>query len=83
MIVVPVFITSCQVSDKPKIGPVTIQTAITPAASRKAQGQPHCLAMILARLPWRSSMAAPPGLAVAPFCACAVTDQGMADWIQL
>jgi hypothetical protein len=41
MIVVPVLITSCQVSLKPKIGPVTIQTRITPAASAKVFGRPQ------------------------------------------
>src|SRR5881275_345856 len=39
-IVVPVLITSCQVSEKWKKGPVAIQTRITSVASAKAQELP-------------------------------------------
>ena len=35
-IVVPVLITSCQVSEKPKMGPVMAQTRMMPRASAKA-----------------------------------------------
>src|SRR5687768_6932552 len=38
--VVPVLITSCQVSEKPKSGPVTAQTSTTPRARPKANGVP-------------------------------------------
>jgi hypothetical protein len=41
MIVVPVLITSCQVSLKAKIGPVIIQIAITATASAKVLGCPQ------------------------------------------
>src|SRR6185503_3279371 len=41
MIVVPVFMTSCHVSLNAKIGPVTIQTAITATASTKVLGRPQ------------------------------------------
>jgi hypothetical protein len=40
MIVVPVLITSCQVSLKPKIGPVTIHTMITESARKNVLGLP-------------------------------------------
>jgi hypothetical protein len=40
-IVVPVLITSCQVSLNRKIGPVTAQARTTAAASRKAEGAPE------------------------------------------
>ena len=38
--VVPVLMTSCQVSEKPKIGPVTAQTRTTPSASPNAHELP-------------------------------------------
>ena len=49
MIVVPVLITSCQVSEKPNTGPVTAQTSTTATAVTKAQDRPawveaHCAA---------------------------------------
>ncbi|TCS88455.1 hypothetical protein EDD80_103320 [Anseongella ginsenosidimutans] len=40
MIVVPVLITSCQVSENPKTGPVTIQALINPPATINAIGEP-------------------------------------------
>ena len=40
MMVVPVLITSCQVSEKPKSGPVTAQTSTTATAAMKAQDRP-------------------------------------------
>jgi len=43
--VVPVLITSCQVSEKPKIGPETIQTTIVATASRKVIGRPESWAI--------------------------------------
>jgi hypothetical protein len=49
--VVPVLMTSCHVSEKPKSGPVTIQIAITARASRKVLGRPHQEATFLAMLP--------------------------------
>ncbi len=39
-IVVPVLITSCQVSLNPKMGPVTPHTSTTPTAAAKALGRP-------------------------------------------
>ena len=41
MIVVPVFITSCHVSLKAKIGPVTIHIPITATAKEKVLGFPQ------------------------------------------
>lgn len=41
--VVPVFITSCQVSEKLKIGPVNIQVIIVSKASKKVQNEPAAL----------------------------------------
>ena len=38
--VVPVLMTSCQVSEKPNSGPVTSQTTMTSTASAKAQELP-------------------------------------------
>lgn len=38
--VVPVFITSCQVSEKPNSGPVIIHTIIIATAKIKAMGEP-------------------------------------------
>ena len=38
--VVPVLMTSCQVSENPKNGPVSPHTATVPSASRKAQTEP-------------------------------------------
>jgi hypothetical protein len=39
-IVVPVLITSCQESEKPKSGPVTAQTTTTPTARMKVEARP-------------------------------------------
>jgi hypothetical protein len=39
-IVVPVLITSCHVSEKPNIGPVTTQAIITDRAIKKAEAVP-------------------------------------------
>jgi hypothetical protein len=41
MIVVPVLMTSCHVSLKPKIGPVMIQIAMIATASAKVLGRPQ------------------------------------------
>ena len=38
--VVPVLMTSCQFSEKPKSGPVTAQATITSSAAQKAVGDP-------------------------------------------
>ena len=38
--VVPVLMTSCQTSEKPKIGPVTAQTTTAASARMKASGRP-------------------------------------------
>src|SRR5262245_29662512 len=48
--VVPVLMTSCQVSEKPKIGPVTAQATITATAIMKAQGEPTAPAVTWANL---------------------------------
>jgi hypothetical protein len=48
--VVPVLITSCQVSLKPKIGPVTSQTTSTRMAQLKVHGWPAILAVRLASI---------------------------------
>ncbi len=42
MIVVPVLIINCQVSEYPKRGPVTAQTTMTAHAKMKVEGLPHC-----------------------------------------
>src|SRR5206468_4331665 len=47
--VVPVLMTSCQVSLKPKIGPVMAQMAITSTARVKVSGRPVALAVHLAK----------------------------------
>ena len=49
MMGVPVWITSCQVSEKPKTGPVSAQASTTVPAVMKAQdrrawGEAHCAA---------------------------------------
>src|SRR5437773_2588399 len=44
-IVVAVLITSCQVSENPKIGPVMPQTRIATTATRNAQGEPTAVAV--------------------------------------
>ena len=46
MIVVPVLMISCQVSEKLKIGPVTAQTMIVAAAIRNTIGRPDWMAML-------------------------------------
>ena len=48
--VVPVFMTSCHVSEKPKGGPVTAQAAMIAAASAKVAGLPAVRAVHLAKL---------------------------------
>lgn len=48
-IVVPVLITSCQVSLKPKSGPVIAQTTIVPNARIKAAGRPVACAAAFAK----------------------------------
>jgi len=45
MMVVPVLITSCQVSEKPKTGPETSQTTMIATASRKVIGRPDSWAI--------------------------------------
>lgn len=57
MIVVPVFITSCHVSEKLKNGPDTAQTITIAAAVRKAKELPvHdvMVVAILSKKPWLS-----------------------------
>lgn len=49
-IVVPVLITSCQVSEKSKIGPVIAQTMTMAAAAMNANGEPTISAVLYARL---------------------------------
>src|SRR3954463_5025353 len=41
--VVPVLMTSCQVSENPKMGPVTAHTTITNTAMSRATGDPSAL----------------------------------------
>ena len=48
-LVVPVLITSCQVSLKPKMGPVMAQVTTTITATRKAIGYPVACAVALAK----------------------------------
>src|SRR5262245_64952485 len=48
-IVVPVLMTNCHVSLKPKTGPVPAQTMITVTATRKATGRPVARAVHLAK----------------------------------
>src|SRR5215510_7859338 len=48
-IVVPVLMTNCHVSLKPKTGPVPAQTTITVTATRKATGRPVARAVHLAK----------------------------------
>jgi hypothetical protein len=69
--VVPVLMTSCQVSEKPKIGPVTTQARMTPAARMKLTGRPAQRAVACASRSNRSRMTAkrdshPPGCAFWP-----------------
>ena len=55
-IVVPVSMTSCQVSEKPKSGPVTAHTITTAAASEKVDARPAAWEVRLAsspNAPWR------------------------------
>jgi hypothetical protein len=47
--VVPVLMTSCHVSEKPKSGPVTAQTMMTSTASAKVAGRPVARAVHLAK----------------------------------
>ena len=59
--VVPVLITSCQTSEKPKIGPVTAQTITAPSARMKASGRPVKAAILPAiAVKSRSIARAPP-----------------------
>src|SRR4051794_9564844 len=51
MIVVPVLITNCQVSEKPNSGPVIAQTKTTPAASMKADARPAAWDVLFATSP--------------------------------
>src|SRR4051812_29124735 len=48
-IVVPVLMMSCQVSEKPKIGPVTAQAMMTTTASTNAHGEPTALDVACAK----------------------------------
>jgi hypothetical protein len=50
-IVVPVLITSCHVSEKPKSGPLTAHTMTTPAATIKVDARPAASDVLLARSP--------------------------------
>ena len=49
MMVVPVLITSCQVSEKPKSRPERAQTTIVPKAEAKTQARPTSLEVLWAR----------------------------------
>jgi hypothetical protein len=48
--VVPVFATSCQVSEKPRNGPVQAHAAITTHAPQKAHGEPAARATVAENL---------------------------------
>src|SRR5688500_15491337 len=50
-IVVPVLMTSCHVSLKPNIGPVTLHTTTVPSASEKAAGVPEMCEVHFAKRP--------------------------------
>ena len=55
MMVVPVLMTSCQVSEKPKSGPVAAHTRTTTTASTNANGEPMPCEVALANRrnkPW-------------------------------
>ncbi|MNG31950.1 hypothetical protein D3C84_1178490 [compost metagenome] len=54
MMVVPVLITSCQVSLKPKSGPLTIQASTTATATAKTGGRPEKRAAALAKRVYQS-----------------------------
>ena len=56
MIVVPVLMTSCHVSLKPNIGPVSIQIAMTATASTKVLGRPQKCDADLANLEYQLVM---------------------------
>src|SRR4029453_274474 len=49
--VVPVLITSCHVSEKPKSGPLIAHTKTTPAARIKVDARPAASDVLLARSP--------------------------------
>lgn len=49
MIVVLVLITSCHVSEKRKIGPVSAHARTMKNAARKAQGEPTAIAVMCAK----------------------------------
>src|SRR3989442_1054262 len=55
-IVVPVLITSCQVSEKPKIGPVTSHTRMTSTATVNAQAEPMVSETFVAVFPIREAL---------------------------
>src|SRR6188474_3534990 len=59
MIVVPVLITSCHVSLKPKIGPVTSQTTMMATANVNTRGRPQ---------KWAAAFANPEYQAVVRIC---------------
>ena len=50
MMVVLVLMTSCQVSEKPKSGPVAAQTTMVAIARTDAQGEPTATEVLCAKL---------------------------------
>ena len=50
-IVVPVLMTSCHVSENPKIGPVTAQITIEAQATANVEARPHCAEVHCAAVP--------------------------------
>src|SRR3954451_7240964 len=56
MIVVPVLMTNCQVSEKPKIGPVIAQTTITSTASINVVARPAASDVLFAASPNNSAI---------------------------
>ncbi len=52
--VVPVLITNCQVSEKPKTGPVAAQTIIVRSATTEAHGEPTVWDVLCAKM-WKMS----------------------------
>ena len=59
MIVVPVLITNCHVSEKPKIGPLTSQMTMTKTAKENVLGRPVTREMDFAICVYRLLLAIP------------------------
>ena len=66
MIVVPVLMTNCHVSLKPKIGPVTTQTKMMPTAIANTRGRPQKCAAAFAKREYQLDVRMLKPLSVAP-----------------